>query len=469
VTVPTVAVVGGGLSGLAAAWRLERSPGRRRVVVLEQAARTGGVLHRRAVPGGPAGLTVDAGAEAMLARRPEAVGLAREVGLGEDLVYPETTRAAVWSRGHLSPMPGGTLMGVPGDPKALAGLLTPEEVALAAAEPGRRWPGVAADVDVAGWVSGRVGAAVVERLVEPLLGGVYAGHADRLSLRATVPALWPAAASGASAVETVAALADTGTAAGGPVFAGLRGGVARLAEGLAAGLDDVRTGACVHGLERLPGGRWRLHVGPRPAPEVLDVDAVVLALPPARSARLLARAVPAAAVELRRVRTASMALCTLVLPGGSLDGLGDGEPLSGVLVPPVEGRLVKAMTFSSVKWAWVREAASGSDVLRLSVGREGEEQVLQRPDGALLAAAVSDAAGLLGRPLSPSAAMVSRWGGALPQYGVGHVELVARVSAAVAEVPCLALAGAAYDGLGIPACIATAEASAARVLAGLGG
>ena len=464
-TSPLVAVVGAGVTGLAAAWRLHREGAR--VVVLEQGRRTGGVLHRQHVPGGPPGLVVDVGAEAMLARRPEAVRLAEEVGLGPDLVEPATTRAAIWSRGRLHPVPAGTVMGVPGDPDALRGLLTEDEVAAVAAERGRSFPLVEGDVDVATWVSRRVGPAVVDRLVEPLLGGVYAGHAHRLSLRATLPAAWDAAASGASVVDITAARAAAGTAAGGAVFAGIRGGVARLAERLTAVLADagtVRTGACVHAVEAGAGRRFRLRVGARPIAEVLDVDGVVLAVPPRRAARLLQGPAPAAAAELASVSTASTALVTAVLPGGVLDTLADGRPLSGVLVPPVEGRLVKAMTFSSVKWAWVRDAAGGRDVVRLSVGREGEEQVLQRPDEDLAAAALADASRLLGRPLTPSAALVTRWGGALPQYGVGHVDAVTRVRHAVGEVRGLAVAGAAYEGLGVPACIATADAAARQVL-----
>lgn len=462
---PLVAVVGAGVSGLAAAWRLQAS-GRCDVVVLEQSHRTGGVLLRGPVPGGPDGLVVDLGAEAMLARRPEALDLVAELGLQADVEHPVTTRAAVWSRGALRPMPAGTVMGVPGDPAALAGLLDDDEVAVAAAEPPGSWEPVDGDVDVAGWVSARVGRAVVDRLVEPLLGGVYAGHADRLSLRATVPQLWPVARSGGSVVRAVAQSAGVGTAAGGPVFAGLRGGVARLAEELTSRLD-VRTRTAVHRVERLPGKGFRLHTGARPDPRVVDVDGLVVALPPGRAGRLLADVVPNAAADLSTVRTASMALCTVVLPPGAFDGLAGGGPLSGVLVPPVEGRLVKAMTFSSAKWAWVRAAAGGHEVLRMSVGREGEEPVLQRPDADLLAAALADAAELLGRRLEPLAATVTRWGGALPQYGVGHVDLVARVRAAVQAVPGLALAGATYEGVGIPACIASADAAAAQVLTAL--
>jgi len=470
VSTPRVAVVGGGVSGLAAAWRLQRS-GRCEVVVLEQSGRAGGVLHRGAVPGGPPALTADLGAEALLARRPEALRLAEQAGLAGELEHPVTSRAAIWSRGRLHPMPAGTLMGVPGDPAALAGLLEPAEVARAAAEPERTWEPVDGDVDVASWVGGRLGPAVVDRLVEPLLGGVYAGHADRLSLRATVPQLWPVAASGESLLRAVAGRTGAGTAAGGgtpaaPVFAGLRGGVARLAETLTAALD-VRMSSAVHDLARRPGGGFTLRVGPRPAPELLEVDAVVVALPAGRAARLLTTEVPAAASALGRVRTASTALCTVVLPAGTFDGLVDAGPLSGVLVPAVEGRLVKAMTFSSAKWAWVREAAGGADVLRLSVGRAGEEQVLQRSDDELLAAALADAAALLDRPLTPSAALVTRWGGALPQYDVGHLDLVAAAQQAVGAVPGLALAGATYGGVGIPACVATADAAAERVLAAL--
>jgi oxygen-dependent protoporphyrinogen oxidase len=312
---------------------------------------------------------------------------------------------------------------------------------------------------------------VVDRLVEPLLGGVYAGHADRLSLRATVPALWPVAASGESVVHAAAQRAGGGTAAGGPVFAGVRGGVARLAEALTRHLvdagADVRTRACVQRLAPRPAGGWRLLAGPRPAPVELDVDAVVLALPAGRAARLLADVTPEASAELAAVRTASMALVTALLPPGAFDGLAETE-LSGVLVPPVEGRLVKAMTFSSAKWAWVREAAGGAEVLRLSVGRDGEEQVLQRSDDDLAAAALADAATVLGRPLDAGARLVTRWGGALPQYDVGHAERVARARAAVAERAGLVLAGSAYDGMGVPACVATATAAAAEVLADLG-
>jgi oxygen-dependent protoporphyrinogen oxidase len=356
-------------------------------------------------------------------------------------------------------------MGVPGRPSALDGLLTPAEVARVAAEPTLPVTPVDDDVDVASWISARVGRAVVDRLVEPLLGGVYAGHADRLSLRATIPPLWRAARVGGSLLAAV----REGTIVarpGAPVFAGLQGGLGRLptvlADRLAGAGVEVRTGVTVRGLERTAGG-WRLVAGPVPAPEVFDADAVVLALPPAPAARLLRAEVPLAAAELARVETASVGLVAALVPRAALEGL----PGSGVLVPPVEGHPVKAATFASAKWAWVDALDADRVVVRASLGRAGEEAVLQRDDADLAALALADLGGLLGRELRPDALRVVRWGGALPQPAVGHVEAMERVEAAAAGVPGLAVCGAVVAGVGVPACIAAAGTAARRVLDGL--
>jgi len=464
-----VAVVGGGISGLAAALFLAERPGLR-VTVLEAADAIGGKLRAAEV----AGLSVDVGAETMLARRPEGVELARRVGLGADLVAPATSAAGLWTRGAIRPLPLGQVMGVPGDLRALAasGVLarpalgrvaldrllpaTPLDRALAAGE----------DVAVGRYVAARLGRAVVDRLVEPLLGGVYAGRADELSLLATVPALAAAAGDQRSLLAAAARVAAAGAGRTEPVFAGLRGGVARLADAVAAAAGaEIRTATTVRALRRTPSG-WELTLGPTRAPGLLTADAVVLALPARPAARLLAGEVPAAAVELAGVDYASVALVTLALPAGSFAAPPEG---SGFLVPPVDGREVKAATFSSVKWGWLAEAAglAGLVVVRCSFGRYGETHVLQRDDAELVAAAVRElraATGLRGTPVD---AHVMRWGGSLPQYAVGHLDRVSRVRSAVDEVPGLAVCGAAYDGVGIPACVASARRAADRVLAGL--
>jgi oxygen-dependent protoporphyrinogen oxidase len=467
-----VVVVGGGISGLAAAWRMHRTSPATEVMVLEGAAQVGGKLRLGEV----GGLRVDVGAESVLARRPEAVALIREAGLGADLVHPVATSASVLARGVLHRLPAGTVMGVPGSRAALpalAGLLTAPEVERVAAEPTIDAPAVLDDVDVASWVAGRMGPAVVDRLVEPLLGGVYAGHADQLSLQATVPALWQRAHRGGPLLPDGERDGKQGRqdgeqgvpAAAGPVFAGVRGGVGRLALTLAERLSGegvpVRTGTTVRGLRRTATG-WRLELGPASAPEFVDAEAVILAVPPAAAARLLAPDVPAAAAQLSGIETASVAVVAAALPADQLAGLTG----SGLLIPPVEGTAIKAATFSSVKWDWI----SGRDdplIVRLSLGRAGEEVTLQRTDDELVALAIGDLSGVLGRRLRPIDARVVRWGGGLPQYAVGHVARIERLRSAVAAAGRLAICGAVLDGVGIAACVAAADRAVADLRADL--
>jgi oxygen-dependent protoporphyrinogen oxidase len=472
--VPHIVVVGAGIAGLSAARALTAVVGPRlRVTVLEGASRIGGALLTANLDG----TTVDLGAEALLARRPEAIELARAVGLGSDLVHPARTQASIWSRGALRPLPAGTLLGVPGDLRALAesGLLTLAELARIPLD--HYLPGAALqhDVAVGAWVGRRVGSAVVDRLVEPLLGGVYAGRADRLSLEMALPQLYAAARRESSllaAVRTVQVAAGEGSAswppAGMPVFAGIRGGVGRLPVAVAAAVTAhprarLRTHARVRTLAPRPRG-WRLTLGSAHAPEVLDADAVILAVPGPPAARLLLDLAPVAAADLALLDYASVALVTLVLPAGALPAAIRG---SGFLVPPIEGRLAKAATFSTRKWSWSARAAAGRTVVRVSVGRAGEARDLQREDTELVALArreLAEAAGIRGRPL---AAEVTRWGGALPQYAPGHREMVERLRAALRRHPTLALCGAAYDGVGVPACVASGTTAAAAVLAAL--
>ena len=453
---PVVAVVGGGIAGIAAAWALTDVAEPPHVVLLEASGRVGGKLE----VSGLDGIAVDVGAESLLARRPEALDFARAVGLGGDLVTPRPASALIWSGGRLHPLPAGTLMGVPSVADGLAGLLAPSDVEAVQAEAGRHWTPIATDVDVASFVRERVGAGVVERLVEPLLGGVYAGRADRLSLQATVPALWAAAAEGRSIVHAARAAAES-SAPDSPVFAGIRGGVGRLPQAAVQALQargvEVLTRATVRSLGRTPEG-WHLVVGPTTDERALLADAVILATPAAPTSRLLRNSSPTAATLLADIDYASVAIVTMVLARSAHSFEG-----SGFLVPPVDRRVVKAATFSSSKWQWLDGADAERVVVRTSVGRHGDVADLQRDDAGLVSLASADLAAATGQAIDPQAACVTRWGGGLPQYAVGHVQRVAAVREAVARVPGLAVAGAAYDGVGVPACIASGARAAQQV------
>ncbi|MCP3820907.1 protoporphyrinogen oxidase [Streptomyces sp. A3M-1-3] len=494
-----VVVIGGGIAGLAAAHRLLGAGVR--VTVLEASGRLGGKLHA----GELAGVPVDLGAESMLARRPEAVDLAREVGLDARLQPPATATAALWTRGALRPMPKGHVMGVPGDlaPLAASGVMSDAGLRRIGQDAELPPTEIGDDVAVGEYVAARLGREVVDRLVEPLLGGVYAGDAYRISMRAAVPQLFEVARTHRSLGEGVREL-QARTAAGpgatGPVFLGIEGGVGRLplavAEACRAAGAEILTGTPVRELTRVATG-WRIvtavgagaapsstaaagtggtgvgrsgtrrggdTAGTTASPHVIHADAVVLATPAAPAADLLAAAAPAAARELRAVEYASMALVTMAFRRADVPA---GLTGSGFLVPPVDGRTIKASTFSANKWRWVGEGDPDLFVLRTSVGRYGEEADLKRDDAELVDVSLADLGEAVGLAARPVASVVTRWNGGLPQYPVGHLGRVARIREAVGRLPGLRVCGAVYDGVGIPACIASARRAADEVLATL--
>lgn len=454
-----VAVVGGGVSGLAAARRLAESG--HEVVVLEQADRIGGKLAGVEV----GGTVVDVGAESLLNQRPEAVDLVRAAGLGDDVVHPATISSRLWNRGRLVPMPR-TMMGVPGSARSVADVLSQKGVARAALESHQSAPVLQPgdDVSVGAFLDDRYGREVTDRLVEPLLGGVYAGHARELSLRATMPKL-VAALDGERTLTRIASDATDRPPPETPVFAGVRGGVHRLPRALARTPGvSVETSAAVRVLERTADG-WRLEVGSAREPRHLDVEAVVLATPGRPTARLLAEHAPRAAHELDRIEYASMAVLTFAFAARDLPEV-EG---SGFLTPPVDGRRVKAATWSFNKWDWVRAAGEeqGVRLLRCSIGRHRQEEELQRTDEELAELALADLADAVGLSVRPVDQHVQRWGGGLPQYAVGHLERVAAVRRELSEVPGLEVCGAAYDGVGVAACVASGERAADAVIATL--
>lgn len=442
-------VVGAGITGLAAAFEWRRRRPDDEIVVLEAGDRIGGKLHRVEL----AGHWYDTGPEAVLARVPEAVRLVEDLGLADRLIAPATTQASVVLPDGGRRLPAGTLLGVPAAADDVVGVLSDDGVARVRQEASLPPLVIDGDVAVGALLRERLGDEVVDRLVEPLLGGVYAGRADELSLTATMPALAAHLNRCGSVLAAAAAARDAGARSrgddDGPVFATVADGIGSLPEALvAAARAAVRLRTPAHGLRRVAGG-FELSVGPAAAPEVLSADRVLVTAPAPKAARLLGEIAPAAVEPLGGIPYASMAVLAMAFPAQHVDAG------SGLLVPPIAGRLVKGVTVSSAKWPHL---AGGALLVRSSVGRHREEAELQRSDDDLTAAVVADVADLLGlaRP-QPLETRLVRWGGGLPQYLVGHQDRVDAIRAAVTDVPGLAIAGAAFRGVGVPACIRDAQ------------
>jgi oxygen-dependent protoporphyrinogen oxidase len=441
----TYCVVGGGISGLAAAYRLRVTAGPdATITVFDPADRLGGVLRTERV----GGQWFDVGAEAFVARRPEVPALLAELGLVDRQIGTTGARPLIYSQARLHPMPQGTLQGIPSGAATLAGLVDDATIARITDETVRplRWqPG--ADPTVADLVADRFGDQVVARSVDPLLGGVYAGSAATIGLRAAVPTLAAALDRGARTL-TEAVREALPPPAPGSVFGAVDGGYTVL-------LDELRRQAGIHwaqvavdrvdradrGVELVDdeGNRW-------------PADAVVLAVPAPRLPRLIEHIAPRSAALARRIPVASAAVVALALPGGT--------PLpqrSGVLVATGERLRAKAITLSSRKWG----RTSNVELLRLSYGRFDDDLARSTGDEDLLAWAAADLATVFGIDAEPVDALVQRWIDALPQYGPGHAGLVAELRSGLP--PGVAVAGGYLDGIGVPACVASASRAVASL------
>lgn len=437
-----VVVVGGGIAGLAAAHRLLQGEAPPAVTVLERDEQLGGKLRTSAFAGVDA---IDEGPDAFLARLPWATQLAREVGLGDDLVSPASGAAAVWWDG-LQPIPEGLLLGMPTDVLKLARtkLLGWGAKARAALEPFLPRTDVSND-SIGDYVRARFGDQVHERLVDPLIGSIYASDTDHFSLTA-VPQIAELATKHRS---VLLASRHRPPAPDGPVFYAPRHGLGALVEATAASVrergGDVRTGSAVDRLTS-DAGRWRV--------DDLTADAVILACPAIEAGRLLGDA------RLSAIEYADVAMVTLAIPEADWPERLRGR--SGYLVPKPVQRLVTAASFGSQKWEhW---SGAGSVVLRVSLGRDGLP-VLHLSDEQLLAAAILEVGQHLDLTLEPTASRISRWPRAFPQYRPNHHLMVNEIDASLPAG--IRLAGASYHGIGIPACVRSAWAAADAVLAGL--
>lgn len=479
-----IVIVGGGVAGLAAAWSLIRDRGTKaEVVVLESAPITGGKLRVSELEGIP----VDEGAESMLAVRPEAIVLAKAVGLRGSIVHPATTQAGVFARGSLRPLPPGLISGIPTDLRALAvsGVISLPGLLRIPLDHWLPRTSIAHDVSVGDFVATRLGTEVMRTLVDPMLGGVYAGRAEDLSFEMTVPALFRLLKRDRSLLTAAREARSTGAGSSGarrgPIFAGIDGGLGRLPQAMAARLVKhgvaVEVGSAATGV-RWVGDRWQVHGSGKPPPGAdqvrsnrfsLDADAVILAVPATVAARLLRRANPQAAATLATIDYASVGIVTMMF---APDRIPRGLAGSGFLVPASQGYSVKAATFSWRKWAWLRNRpAAGSTrksarqlaTVRASFGRFGDDVVLQRDDAELATLAAVELNKLAGLPTRPVATRVTRWPDSLPQYTVGHRGRVARARELLIDTPGIAVCGAAYDGVGVPACIGSAQFAAGQL------
>jgi oxygen-dependent protoporphyrinogen oxidase len=462
-----VVVVGAGITGLTAAFTLATKRPDLEVVVLEASERVGGKILTTPFAGRP----VDCGADAFLARVPEAIELCRELGLDTILTSPSQKSAYVWVNGGLNRLPTGLVLGVPTDLDALAasGIVSPEGIARATQDLSRtEWidrtngtdPNGADDQSVGELIRARLGDEVHEKLVSPLLSGVNAGDADHLSLAAGAAQIAVAARTSPSlitALRAQSAAAQTNPDA--PVFHGIPVGTQTLTDLILARLTQanvpVHLSCPVSSIAR-DSAAWNLST----PLGVIAADEIILATPAHPTARLLESIAPGPASDLASLGYASAAMVTLAVAKKSL-----GVPLdaSGFLVAQTDPLpTLTACSWASAKWAHLDDPEVA--ILRVSAGKFGDTHALELDDPSLVEALGVDLETTMGIKAPPLASRVTRWIDALPQYQPGHPARVATWRAGVAaEAPGIHLAGAAYDGLGLPACIRQGRQAAAAI------
>jgi oxygen-dependent protoporphyrinogen oxidase len=480
-----VVVVGGGISGLAAAWELTGGSslaGDARVIVLEASTRLGGALDSAKF----GGRIVDTGPDGFLGRRPEALDLCHEIGLEDALVPIAGRGAGVWSRGSVRPLPAGLALGIPTRfwPAARSGILGLRgQLGLArdALLPRPDVRGPIGDRSIGPLVARKLGQRVADRLVDPLIGGIHAGSVDDMSAAATYPPLLAAAQKRGSLMRALRAEVPAPSDDAPPLFWALNGGMASMVEQLRAALTargvEIRCDLTVESLERAApagggsvGARWNVVTSApegagRTVQESTAADAVVLAVPAPVAADLLKLHDAEAAGLLGGITYASVTLVTFRVP---VDALASPLAGTGFLVPrrsaPPQGDdawAVTAATYLSEKWTHL--AAEGELLLRASVGRYGDERAGSWRDDEVVARVWSELGLLMGLRGHPLESMVARWPGAFPQYRVHHLMRTAGIEAAVARIGGIAVAGSAYRGVGIPACIASGRAAARAI------
>jgi oxygen-dependent protoporphyrinogen oxidase len=463
-----IVVIGGGMAGLAAAEELvslaTAATQPSEITLVEAAGRVGGVLStvRRD------GWLIERSADNFLAARPEAVQLVERLGLQDQLVGvdPRVRRALVWHEGRPVPAPQGFRLLAPGriGPILTTPLLSPAGKLRMLAERFVPQRSSRADESLESFVVRRLGREAFERLVQPLAAGIWTADPARLSMAAACGeflamerehgSLWAGERRRTRSGSTPSAV---GARYG--QFLTLAAGMQTLPERLAARLREqgVRfVEAKAARTERLPAGGWRTSFdNPSDGDAAIDADAVVLAVPAAVAARLLASVESELAADLRGIEYAGSAVISLGFARADV-----AHPLdaAGMVIPRRARRRILAVSFSSSKYPG--RAPEGCVLMRVFAGGALDPDVVRCDDAALEALARDEVAELLGARGTPRLVQIDRWHGAMPQYHVGHVERVARIMERTASLPGLGIAGAAYMGVGIPQVIASGQAAA---------
>jgi oxygen-dependent protoporphyrinogen oxidase len=459
---PEVVVVGGGISGLSAAYHLLRHAGDGvRVVVLEATSRVGGVISTDH----EGGVTLEGGPDSILTRKPWGQALAEALGLAPLLITTrrEARGAMIWWRGRQIPIPAGMQAGVPTDLSAL------RETPLLSAWGKYRaqWDlwlpptRVVGDVSLGRFLAARFGREVVDRLAAPMLSGIYAGDVWELSLEMTAPQLAPALQRSGSLMRGLAQGQPSARPAG-PLFRTLDSGLGTLVDAAATAIRSlggtIRLDTPVAAVRSM-GDRWAIQTQEG---EVM-ADAVILALPAWAAATLLTPVAPAAAGPLAAIPYANLAVAGLIYESGAVAVPRDK---TGVLVPRQPGIELTALTYLASKWDY--QTPPDAEPIRAFYGRAGGRDVLSQDDAGLLEQAERDVARILGSGGRPRYRRLFRHRRAMPQYLVGHRARVLAVDHELERVRGLEVAGNWRQGVGIPDCVREGEAAASRTLRTLG-
>ena len=474
----TVAIVGGGISGLATAFALQEQAAaadvQLRCTVLDAAPVWGGkiVTHRIGE------LVTEAGPDSFLSNKPAGLQLVEKLGLTGQLINTNETgkKAFVYTGGRLCELPEGLVAVTPGQigPFLKSGLLSFGGLARMGMDlviPAKRSDG---DESLASFFRRRFGRQAFERMMEPLMAGIYAGDAEQMSLKATFPRFWELEREHGSVIRGLMAARKTGPArlAGGPrrsMFVSLKNGLEDLVVTLVGQLHDrgieLRTDAVVESLRvrSHQPGRWMYDVMLRNSP-ALSVESLVLATPAFVTAELLRPLTPIAAGLLEMIPYTSTATIAMAYPASVVGGAVSGF---GFVVPRAEDRDLIAVTWTSLKWPY--RAPSNQLMVRCYVGGVGRERILELDDKALVARVKAELKQICNVTVEPTYVEVNRWMKAMPQYLLGHLKRLEEAESALSRYGGLILTGAAYRGVGIPDCIRDGALAAARVVRYLSG